>query len=204
MSRYGSINDLPPHLREQAAAQLDPAAAFIKPVAIDNSALIDHAFATGVKDAIAKVETMVNTFRIKLAPMGPMTIKLGSAPPPKRRKYGNEPEVVDGHTFASKWEAQRYRELRNQVLLGQIHSLTLQPEFALEAWTTQGPVRIGAYIADFTYWRHVPNSKHVFVVEDCKSIATKRDKVYVWKRRHLEAQYGVTITEVERQRKRKS
>lgn len=122
----------------------------------------------------------------------------------KLRKYRNEPIEVDGQRFDSRWEAQRYRELSNQLLLGQIHSLIIQPEFALEAWTAQGPVRIGAYIADFTYWRHVPTSKHIFVVEDDKSAATKRDKVYVWKRKHFEAQYGMAITEVERKRNRKT
>lgn len=110
------------------------------------------------------------------------------APP---RKYGNEPVTLDGHKFDSKWEMQRYLELRNQVTAGAITDLKLQQPFGLDVWTPSGPVRIGAYLADFTFWR-----VDVFVIEDTKSPATRREKLYLWKKAHLEAQYGFKIVEI--------
>lgn len=112
---------------------------------------------------------------------------------PKRRKYRNEPIEVDGQKFDSRWEATRYAELCNQLAAGLITGLRRQVPFALEAWTITGPVRVGAYWADFVYSRDGNT-----VIEDAKSAPTRKDKTYQWKKRHLEVQYGTRITEVER------
>lgn len=137
-----------------------------------------------------------------------------NAPRETKNKYGNEPIDADGHRFASKWEAQRYRELRNLESAGLIHSLRIQVEYPLDVFgwrefrdslkgndgeESREQVRLGAYIADFDYIR---DARHI--IEDTKSVATKREKTYVWKRRHFEVQYGMRITEVERRRKRSS
>lgn len=116
------------------------------------------------------------------------------------RKYRNEPVEFEGRTFDSRWELQRYKELRNQVDAGLIVDLYLQVPFSLEVWTPKGPVRVAAYIADATYRRDGS-----LVVEDAKSAATRKNPVYALKRKMFEAQYGIAITEVQRQRrKRKS
>lgn len=116
----------------------------------------------------------------------------------KPRKYRNEPVTVGTRTFDSKFEAQRYQELLNLAAAELITDLYVQVPFGLDAWTATGPARIGAYLADFTYRRD-----GALIVEDVKSASTRKDKTYVWKRRHFEAQYGYTIVEVERQRRRK-
>lgn len=113
-------------------------------------------------------------------------------------KYGNQPTSIGGLMFQSKWEATRYQELCNQVDVGLITDLQLQVSFALEAWTAVGPVRLGAYIADFTFRR-----AGELVIEDAKSEATRRKELYVWKKKHVEAQYGITITETQRRRRKK-
>lgn len=179
MSRFDSIDDLPEHMREQARAQIDQQGR--------TSAIYG-------KKCLFPVGTFVES------PCTPLAAK--------PRKYRNEPVEFDGHTFASKWEKQRYVELSNQVDAGLICDLRLQVEFALDMYSHQGPVRVAAYIADFVYRRcgqqilvHVPPMKGQ-VIEDCKSAATKRDKVYALKRRMFEAQYGMTITEVERSKPR--
>lgn len=48
-----------------------------------------------------------------------------------RAKYGNRKVVVDGITFDSKKEAQRYTELKSLEKAGKITGLQLQREFEL-------------------------------------------------------------------------
>ena len=52
-----------------------------------------------------------------------------------------------------------------------------------------GQSEIGKYIADFEFY--LPNGTRV--VEDAKGVRTA---LYRWKKRHVEAQYGITIVEV--------
>lgn len=104
-------------------------------------------------------------------------------------KYGNTPTEVDGYVFDSKAEAARYSELKQMMLGGLIANLELQPKFEL---TVQG-VKIGTYSADFRY-RDL--EKGIQVVEDVKSVATAKKALYRWKKKHVEAQYGVRIVEV--------
>jgi len=110
-----------------------------------------------------------------------------------RSKYSAQPTVVDGIRFASKREAQRYGELKVLEKAGQIHSLRLQPSFALDViggFVKDVRINLGVYKADFDYFDLKADTR---VIEDVKGMATP---LYKWKKRHVEAQYGVKIREV--------
>lgn len=116
------------------------------------------------------------------------------------RKFGSTMTVVDGIKFRSKAEAHRYGELKMLVKAGKIEGLELQPRFALTTQLTTGTFRgagkalagkypvIGHYVADFKYFRL--ESPTGWIVEDVKGWDTPLSK---WKRRHTEAQYGITV-----------
>lgn len=105
-----------------------------------------------------------------------------------KHKYGAVRTEVDGIAFASKAEARRYQELKLLQKAGEIEGLELQPKFPL---IVEGK-RVGAYIADFRYW--LP-SKSRAIIEDVKGMRTA---VYRMKKKIVEAQYGITITEITR------
>ena len=107
------------------------------------------------------------------------------------QKYHNKPEVVDGVRFDSRKEARRYQDLRLLQRGAQIVDLELQPRFVLRVIGPEGEeVIIGSYYADFRY-RDV--EKQCVVVEDVKGVRTP---VYRLKKKHVEAQYGITIQEI--------
>ena len=119
-----------------------------------------------------------------------------------RSKYNATPTVVRGTRFASKKEAARYQELCLLEKAGQIEDLELQPVFPLYVPSTSGKAlraakamaqgcsfRIGEYRGDFAYYDSRVNGR---VVEDVKGFKTP---LYKWKKRHVEAQYGITIRE---------
>lgn len=113
--------------------------------------------------------------------------------PPPRLKYGNEPIEEDGFRFDSKFEAQRYRELKAMGACGLITCLRVHPAFGLHV----NGVRIGAIQPDFSYRRD-----GVAVIEDTKSEATKTP-LWMWKSKHFEVEYGLAVTVVMK-RKRNS
>lgn len=107
-----------------------------------------------------------------------------------RSKYGAKPTTVDGIRFASKAEARRYSELRMLERAGEIVKLELQPKFPL----MHAGKKLATYIADFRYV--VPGYRPLTdreVVEDVKGMKTP---VYRLKKKMVEAQYGIEITEV--------
>lgn len=132
-------------------------------------------------------------------------------------KYGAKPTVVDGIRFASQKEARRYQELKLLVKAGEIGGLLLQPSYDLyvDDLSIGGRLRrasarlsgkhdcrehrkkIGTYRADFSYWEppisDPTTTKHAHVVEDVKGFKTP---LYRWKKKHVEAQYGIQIREV--------
>jgi len=111
-------------------------------------------------------------------------------PTAKPRKYHNEPTVVDGHTFASKREANHYVVLRNHQRMGAITELELQPKFPLHVVGPTGiKVEVGIYRADF---RYRDEHGHLVVV-DAKGVRTDS---YQLRKRHVEAEYGITVIEV--------
>lgn len=109
-------------------------------------------------------------------------------------KYGAKPTTVDGIRFASLAESRRYSELKLLEKAGEIQDLQIQPRYPLYALNrvTRAEVKIGEYRADFQY---AHKGGATGVVEDVKGVYTA---VYLWKKRHFEAQYGVTITEIGR------
>ncbi len=86
--------------------------------------------------------------------------------------------------FDSKAEARRYGELLLFERAGEIHNLTLQPRFNIVV----NGVGCGFYKADFAYF--TPDER---MIEDVKGIATA---VYKLKKKLVEAQYGIKITEI--------
>jgi hypothetical protein len=117
-----------------------------------------------------------------------ITAKPKPAPKPRRgySKFGAVRTVVDGIKFASKAESRRYLELKALEQAGEIHGLLLQPKYPLLV----GQHKVGTYIADFFYVKTIGCED---VVEDVKGMRTP---VYRLKKKMVEAQYGITITEV--------
>lgn len=107
---------------------------------------------------------------------------------PKRHKYGAQKTVVDGITFDSKREAQRYQEL---LLLEQSHKIShllLQPKYTLqEAFTDKQGNKHGAitYKADFAYY----DDLGFRIVEDVKGVETAvfklKKKLFIKRYPHL-------------------
>ena len=109
-----------------------------------------------------------------------------------RSKYNAKPTVAEGIRFASQKEGRRYAELRLLEHAGEIRDLRVQPRFPLWAHTgvvSDDPIKIGEYRGDFAY----EDRKGQTVVEDVKGFKTP---LYKWKRKHVMAQYGITISEI--------
>ena len=100
-------------------------------------------------------------------------------------KYNAQRTKIDGISFASKAEAARYSELLMLAKAGQVRGLVLQPKYPLHVkdW------KIGSYIADFAYI----DASGKQVIEDVKGFKTD---IYKWKKKHAEAEHGITITEI--------
>jgi hypothetical protein len=116
----------------------------------------------------------------------------------RKHKYGAKPTTVDGIRFASMKEAARYRELRLLERAGEVRQIALQPGFDLavhgaEFVKTGLPTKIGSYRGDFWYEQRRGDGSWVRVVEDVKGFKTP---LYRWKKKHVEAQYGIQIREV--------
>ena len=110
---------------------------------------------------------------------------------PKRSKYNARKTVVDGVRFDSAKEARRWSELKLLEKAGKIHMLTLQMPFPLFAKTPSGAmVPVGTYRCDFDYIDAVTGQR---VTEDVKGMKTA---IYRLKKKIVEAQYGIAITEV--------
>jgi hypothetical protein len=124
--------------------------------------------------------------RIRSARLG-----LPVLPTRTQTKYRAVRTEVDGRSFASKFEAERYGQLKQLASAGQISELELQPRFPLRV---EG-VHVATYVADFSYI-DVNTSK---VIEDVKGFRTRE---YSMKRRLFEALYRpLTITEITRKKK---
>jgi hypothetical protein len=123
-------------------------------------------------------------------------------------KYRNKKITIDGITFDSIHEGNRYRELKLLERAGKISVLRLQVKFQLippqyettDERYTKGPKkgqykpcklleRECAYIADFVYI----DADGKKVVEDTKGMRTKD---YIIKRKLMLYNYGIKIKEV--------
>lgn len=101
-------------------------------------------------------------------------------------KWHNVRTTVDGINFASKREANRYSELKLELLAGEISELELQKSYSLDV----NGIHICNYVADFVYRR-----RGDLVVEDVKSNATLTS-LYKVKKKLMRAVRGVQIREV--------
>lgn len=118
------------------------------------------------------------------------------------QKYHAQKTIVEGMTFDSKKEANRYLELRLLEKAGEITDLRCQVEYELipaqygpnvttpRGKTKRGPLleRAVKYKADFVY-----NDSGETVVEDVKGFRTKE---YVIKRKLMLLNHGIRIREV--------
>ena len=109
------------------------------------------------------------------------------------RKYNARMVSLDGFTFDSSMEAQRYAELKILEKAGEIRDLKIHPEYVLEpSFKKNGKTyRKIVYEADFSY---TDANTEEEIVEDVKGYKTD---VYRLKRRLFEARFpNLTITEV--------
>ena len=108
-----------------------------------------------------------------------------------RSKYRNKRIVVDGETFDSKREAQRWYELKLLRRAGVVTDLQRQvpfvliPEQKVAGKTVERPVK---YVADFVYKRNGE-----MIIEDAKGVRTKE---YVIKRKLMLYVHGIRVQEV--------
>jgi hypothetical protein len=94
----------------------------------------------------------------------------------RRNKYNAKKIKIDGHTFDSKREAERYCELKLFLKAGEIRNLVLQPRFILQdEFFDKNEIKHKKieYVADFLY-----NDKEGRnVVEDVKGVLTDVYKI---------------------------
>lgn len=102
-------------------------------------------------------------------------------------KFNAKKVEVDGFTFASKKEANRYAELKMLLVADKITDLRIHPEYEFEV----NGVRVGKYTPDFRY----VNERGI-VVEDVKSKATKTDEAYGLRKKLMLACHGIEVMEV--------
>jgi hypothetical protein len=98
-------------------------------------------------------------------------------------KWHNVRTTLDGITFASKHEAERYAELKIERRAGEITDLELQKRFSRDV----NGVHICDYVADFAYKRNGEE-----IVEDAKGKATE---LYRIKKALMLAVLGIEIVE---------
>lgn len=106
---------------------------------------------------------------------------------PRGNKYGAKKTRLDGHVFDSAKEARRWSQLCLLERAGAIRGLERQVKYLL---VVRG-VLIASYRADFRYYEGGS-----LVIEDVKSIATRKIAAYVMKRKLMLSLYGISIREV--------
>lgn len=106
---------------------------------------------------------------------------------PKASKYRAVKTTVDGITFDSKREADRYSELKIMQKAGVIRDLRLQVKFPFFTDSIRPTKPTFNYVADFVYI----SGDHE-VIEDCKGFKTP---VYRLKKKLIETAYNMKILE---------
>jgi hypothetical protein len=139
--------------------------------------------------AMASKITTVNRETIEARTTGAsaktVRVETAIATKPKRKsKHGNVKTVVDGVTFDSAWEAQRWGMLLVKLRNGLISGLARQVPFKLHC---PGGRVVSRYRADFVYVEHGQR-----VVEDAKGQLTA---MYKLKRKWMLFEHGIAIKE---------
>lgn len=108
----------------------------------------------------------------------------------KINKYRNHKTTIDGITFDSKKEAQRYLALKEMQENGEICDLKRQVEWVLipSQKTSTETLRPVKYRADFTYYK---DGK--LIVEDVKGVKTPEYKI---KRKLMYEKHGIEVVEI--------
>lgn len=107
-----------------------------------------------------------------------------------KNKYNASKTVVDGITFDSRKEAERYNVLMQMQEEGKIQDLKLQVKFELippQHFEHMKSERAVNYIADFVYYS---KTEGMIIVEDVKG---KETKDYIIKRKLMKYQHPFYI-----------
>ena len=102
-----------------------------------------------------------------------------------RSKYHNRRTEVDGIIFDSRHEAETYKALMLRVMAGELKAVLRQVRFDLP-----GGIR---YVADFVT---IAPDMRIEGVYDAKSEITKKNRVYINKKKQMKACWGIEIREV--------
>lgn len=104
--------------------------------------------------------------------------------PARPTKYGNRRVEVDGKRFDSQHEAEVYQELMLRVRAGELKLVLRQVPFDLP-----GGIK---YIADFVTMDHAGSIE----VIDAKSEITRKNRVYINKKKQMASEWGIEVKEV--------
>ena len=117
-----------------------------------------------------------------------MTYKYPIIPKKTRRpnKYFAKKTVAMGLKFDSRWEAERWGQLKAMERAGVVTQLERQVKYELSI----NDVKICDYIADFRYLLEEENGLSKLVVEDAKGILTAEFKL---KKKMMKAIHGIDI-----------
>lgn len=103
----------------------------------------------------------------------------------KRRKYNNTKIKIDGITFDSLKESQRYEELKLMQKAGDIEDLVCHPKFPIFI----NGKKICSVLLDFSYFLV---SRQETIFEDVKSAGTATS-VSKLKKRMVEAEHNIKV-----------
>jgi hypothetical protein len=103
----------------------------------------------------------------------------------KGSKYNNKKTIINGITFDSKKEADRYAFLTRRATIGEVVDIHLQVPFV---FALEGK-KMFTYKADFVYFDKLANE---LIVEDVKGFRTP---IYKLKKKLIESQHKIKITE---------
>ncbi|KVT40578.1 DUF1064 domain-containing protein [Burkholderia ubonensis] len=123
-------------------------------------------------------------------------IPLSMQKPKRTPKYRNTKCEHDGIKFDSQKERSRWFQLVQLQASGHIRDLRLQVPFVLTERKQRDDgtwERASKYVADFVYV-DVETGKQV--VEDVKSLVTRKNPTYIQKRKQMLDKYDITIKEV--------
>ena len=104
----------------------------------------------------------------------------------KSSKFGAKKTVVDGIKFDSKWESERYGQLKAMERGGIVTDLELQVKYDIII----NDIKICKYIADFVYKEESPGGEIKEVVEDAKGFETPEFKL---KKKLMKAVHNIDI-----------
>jgi hypothetical protein len=111
----------------------------------------------------------------------------------KRPRYTAKRGMVDDIRFGSQRELRRYKDLKVMQAGGVISDLKIHPRYDLHV----NGVLLGFAEIDFEYWCHCENRKVYEDVKDRKKNTSTRTPIFRWKAKHLLAEHGITVREVE-------